>query len=486
MKRSFIALSFLAAPPAFAADPVALKQSAWSYIDSEAKTLAATNHKIWGYAEPSLEEYKSSKELQDLLRKNGFKVEAGVSHMPTAFVATYGEGAPVIGILAEFDALLGITQSDKPVADPVPGAAAGHACGHSAFGAGSTGAALAIKKLIASGAIKGTVKLYGTPAEETGIGKVYMLRDGHFKSDDVILHWHPSSVTIASYGSSKAIINFKVRFTGQQAHASAQPYAGRSALDAVELTSVGTQYMREHVRQDARIHSVITNGGGQPNVVPAEAEAWYYIRADKFSDVAEYFKWFQQIAAGAAMMTQTKLEPIEILSEIHETIPVRALSEATYKNLTTVGIPKWDEKDLAFAASTQREFKDPFGFDYTKAGIAMSPKIEPLADIPRKGDSSTDVGDISWFVPTVGFMVATYGYGLPTHSWPVAAAAGSPLGDKALVVAAKVIAATAIDLYTDPDLMTRTKKEFTNTKFALIWQTLIPEGQNAPASVRSK
>lgn len=474
------------ASAATAADVSEIKSDAWAYIDGQAATLGATNRKIWSYAEPSLEEFKSSKELQDLLAKNGFRVEAGVANMPTAFVATYGSGAPVIGILAEFDALLGITQSDRPSPEPIAANAAGHACGHSAFGVGSTGAALAIKALMDAGAIKGTVKLYGTPAEETGIGKVYMLRDGHFKNDDVILHWHPSSSNVASYSSTKAIVNFKVRFTGQQAHASAQPYAGRSALDAIELTSVGTQYMREHIKQDARIHSVVTRGGGQPNVVPADAEAWYFIRADKFDDVVKYFDWFKKIAEGAALMTQTRLEPIEIMSETHEIIPVRVLAETTHKNLTSVGAPTWDAQEVAFATTTQREFKDPFGFDYTKAGIALATTIEPLADQARKGEASTDVGDISWFVPTAGLMVAGYGYGLPTHSWPVVASIGTSIGNKALVTAAKVISATAIDLYTDPELLAKTKSEFAKTMAGAKWQTLIPEGQKAPATVRSK
>jgi len=486
MKISIALLALLMASPLQADDVSELKSDAWAFIDGQAQALAATNRKIWSYAEPSLEEFKSSRELQDLLASNGFKVEAGVAKMPTAFVATYGSGAPVIGILAEFDALLGITQSNKPSPDPIADNAAGHACGHSAFGVGSTGAAIAIKTLMEAGAIKGTVKLYGTPAEETGIGKVYMLRDGHFKGDDAILHWHPSSSNVASYSSTKAIVNFKVRFTGQQAHASAQPYAGRSALDAIELTSVGTQYMREHIKQDARIHSVVTRGGGQPNVVPADAEAWYYIRADKFEDVVKYFGWFQKIAEGAALMTQTTLEPIEIMSEIHEMIPVRVLAEATHKNFTAVGAPAWDAQDVAFAATTQREFKDPFGFDYTKAGIALATTIEPLASQARKGEASTDVGDISWFVPTVGLMVAGYGYGLPTHSWPVVASTGTSIGNKALVTAAKVITATAIDLYTDPALLASAKAEFAKTMAGSTWQTLIPEGQKAPATVRSK
>ena len=473
----------LAASPLFAAEPSDLKTNTAHWIDANATLLAATSKKIWTYAEPSLEEFKSSKELQTLLRANGFKVEAGVAGMPTAFVATYGSGSPVIGILAEFDALLGVSQSDQPRREPGTNPAAGHACGHSLYGVGSTGAAIAVKKLIEAGSLKGTVKLYGTPAEETAIGKVYMLRAGYFKQDDVILHWHPGAITGASYGSSKAIVDIKVRFTGQQAHASAQPWAGRSALDAVELTSVGVQYMREHIRPDARIHSVITKGGGQPNVVPGDAEAWYYLRADKFDDVINYFSWFKEIAEGAAKMTQTKLEPIEILSEMHELIPNRPLEEAVARNLVTIGAPVWDEKELAFAAETQRNFKDPFGFDYTKSGIALSKTIEPLPDQVKKGESSTDVGDVSWFVPTAGVMVAGYGYGLPVHSWPVVAASGTSIGMKALVIAAKVMAATAVDLYTDPALIERAKEEYARTAGKMTFKTVIPEGQPAPATV---
>lgn len=467
-----------------ALDVEGLKQDAWSWLDSQTMVLETANQNIWSYAETSLEESKSSKELQDLLIANGFSVESGVAGMPTAFVATYGSGDPVIGILAEFDALPGVSQAVAPTPQTGPNPAAGHACGHSAFGVGSTGAALAIKELIAADALDGTIKLYGTPAEETGIGKVYMLRDGYFKDDDVILNWHPTDKNRASYGNTKAIVNVKFKFRGSAAHASAMPWSGASALDAVELMSAGVNYMREHVKPDARIHYVITKGGGQPNVVPPEAEVWYYIRADTFTDVVNYFDWIKDIAGAAATMSRTELEEIEVQSEIHEMITVRALAEQTHKNLSAIGAPKWEEQEVAFARTTQLEFQDPFGRTVTDDMPALSTIIEPLPNVATPARASTDVGDISWFVPIGGLGVASYGYGLPTHSWPVVAATGSSIGTKALVTAAKTMAATAIDLYTDPDLMERVKADWRKSRGDEPFQTLIPEGQMAPASVR--
>jgi len=479
-----LALSLAAATPGIAADTEQMKRAAWSWLDTQTQTLETANLNIWSYAETSLEETRSSQELQDLLAGNGFTVDAGVAGMPTAFVATYGGGGPVIGILAEFDALPGVSQAAEATAQLGPNPLAGHACGHSIFGVGSVGAALAIKELIASGDLDGTVKLYGTPAEETGIGKVYMLRAGYFKDDDVILNWHPGDRTGASFGNTKAIANVKFRFTGSAAHASAMPWSGRSSLDAVELMNVGVNYMREHIKPDARIHYVITKGGGQPNVVPPDAEVWYYIRADKFTDVVSYFEWIKQIAEGAAMMTRTTLEPVEIQSELHEMIPVQVLAQQTHKNLTMIGAPVWEETEVAFARTTQLEFQDPFGRTVTDETPALSTVIDPLPDVPTPARASTDVGDISWFVPVGGLRVASYGYGLPTHSWPVVAATGTTIGTKALVTAAKAMTATAIDLYTDPDLMERVKADWRKFRGDAPFQTLIPEGQNAPISVR--
>lgn len=486
LKSVSLAIASLAmtATTALALDVEGLKRDAWSWLDGQTQVLETANQNIWSYAEIGLAENKSSKELQDLLVEHGFSVESGVAGMPTAFVATYGNGGPVIGILAEFDALPGVSQAASPTPTIGPNPEAGHACGHSVFGVGSTGAALAIKELIAAEAFEGTIKLYGTPAEETGIGKVYMLRDGYFKDNDVILNWHPTDKNRASYGNTKAIVNVKFKFRGSAAHASAMPWSGRSALDGVELMSAGVNYMREHIKPDARIHYVITKGGGQPNVVPPEAEVWYYIRADTFTDVVGYYEWIKDIAGAAATMSRTELEEIEVQSEIHEMITVRALAEQTHKNLTAIGAPDWDKQEVAFARTTQTEFQDPFGRTISDETPALATTIEPLPDIATPARASTDVGDISWFVPIGGLGVASYGYGLPTHSWPVVAATGTSIGTKALVTAAKTITATAIDLYTDPDLMARVKADWRKSRGDAPFQTVIPEGQMAPVSLR--
>lgn len=471
--------------PAFAADDnAALKQAAWADIDARAASLATANEAIWSYAETSLEETRSSGVLQNLLAAEGFDIEAGVAGMPTAFVASYGSGKPVIGILAEFDALPGVSQAASPVPAPGPNPDAGHACGHSAFGVGSVGAALALAQLIKQGKISGTVKLYGTPAEETAMGKIYMLRDGYFKEDDAVFAWHPGSMTLVPYGTSMAMVNVKFRFRGSAAHAAAQPYAGRSALDAVELMNMGVNVMREHVRDDARIHYVITHGGDQPNVVPPEAEVWYYIRAYDFGDVAEYFKWIQEIAEAAAAMSRTTLETVAVQSEMHEVLPVRSLAELMHANLTEVGAPAWTDAELEFARTTQENFKAPSASKLTADSPALHADILPLPDKPIRGAASTDVGDISWFVPVANVMVASYGYGLPTHSWPVVAATGSDIGNRALLVAAKAIVATAIDLYQDPELLQRVQADFKESRGDAPWETLIPPGQVAPASAR--
>jgi aminobenzoyl-glutamate utilization protein B len=476
-------LAALASALATAADPDP-KVLASRWLDARSDRLAEVNRRIWSYAETSLAETRSAKELKELLAREGFRVESGVAGMPTAFVATYGTGRPVIGILAEYDALPGVSQAALPQPAPGPNPAAGHACGHSAFGVGSAGAAMAIARLIADGHIKGTVRLYGTPAEETAMGKIYMLRAGFFRDDDAVFAWHPGSLTLVPYGTSKAMVSVKFRFRGSAAHAAAQPYAGRSALDAVELMSAGVNAMREHVREDARIHYVITRGGDQPNVVPAYAEVWYYIRADRFTDVVGYFEWVRDIAEGAARMTRTELEAVAVESEMHEVLPLRSLAEVVHRNLTAIGPPAWSEQDLAFARATQRNFRDPGGTRYDQSPTPLSDRVEPLSEVPIRGAASTDVGDVSWFVPVGNVMVAGYGYGLPTHSWPVAATMGTPIADRALLTAAKTIAASAIDLYLDPELLARVQADFRAARGEAPWQTLIPEGQVAPASVR--
>jgi aminobenzoyl-glutamate utilization protein B len=454
------------------------KTAALSWLDSNASTLAKVNRNIWGWAETGLEEVQSSKELQDLLTANGFTVDAGVAGMPTAFVATFGSGTPVIGILAEYDALPGLSQDASPERSSRAGVMAGHGCGHSVFGTGSTGAAIAIKQAIASGTIKGTIKLFGTPAEETGIGKTYMLREGVFKGVDTILSWHAGDTTAASWDYSKAVVSVKFKFDGLAAHASTSPHQGRSALDAVELMNIGVNYMREHVKEDTRIHYVVTNGGGQPNVVPPTAEVWYYLRANKHTDVEEYYVWMQEIARGAAAMTRTKLSETRVDSDMHEVLPNRTLVEVIQKNLELVGPPKFDEREKAFARATQKDLKP-------LPEIALSERIEPLPHgAPEQGLHSTDVGDLTWFFPVGQLTAATYSYGAPGHSWQVVACTGTSIGEKGMMVAAKALAASAIDLYRSPELIQRAREDQKKMMAGQKYITLIPEGQRAPKTIR--
>ena len=462
--------------PSAQSDPKAMTTG---WVDANGALLNRINRNIWTWAETGLEETKSSKELQEALRANGFAVESGVANMPTAFVASYGAGKPVIGILAEFDALPGLSQDASAERKARPEVEAGHGCGHSVFGTASTGAAIAIKEALASGAIRGTVKLFGTPAEETGIGKTYMLREGAFKDVDIILAWHAGDLTRASWDFSKAMVSVKFRFEGLAAHASVSPYQGRSALEAVELMSVGANYMREHVKEDTRIHYVITNGGGQPNVVPPAAEVWYYLRANKHTDVEDYFVWLKEIAQAAAAMSRTKLAAVRVDADMHEVLPVRSLVEVIQRNLEQVGAPRFDDREKAFARATQK------GLVGEAPALALSERVEPLPAGPaEQGTHSTDVGDLSWYFPVGQLQAATYTYGAPGHSWQIVACTGMSIGEKGMMVAAKAIAATAVDLYRSPELVQRAKDDHKKALGNLKYVTLIPEGQKAPKTIR--
>jgi aminobenzoyl-glutamate utilization protein B len=477
MKKLLAAiLTLLAATsPTAQSDP---KQAVMAWVDANVSTLNRVNRNIWGWAETGLEEVKSSNELQELLRTNGFTVESGVAGMPTAFVASYGSGKPVIGILAEFDALPGLSQDASAERKSRPEVMAGHGCGHSVFGTASTAAAVAIKQALAAGTIKGTVKLFGTPAEETGIGKTYMLREGSFKDVDTILSWHAGDRTAAAWDYSKAVVSVKFRFEGLPAHASVSPHMGKSALDAVELMSVGVNFMREHVKEDTRIHYVITNGGGQPNVVPPSAEVWYYLRANKHTDVEDYYVWLTEIARSAAAMSRTKLVEARVEADMHEVLPNRTLAELIHKNLELIGPPKFDDREKAFARATQKDLKP-------QPALALAERVEPLpSSSPEQGTHSTDVGDLTWFFPVGQFTVATYSYGAPGHSWQVVACTGMSIGEKGMLVAAKTIAATAVDLYRTPAAIEKARADQKQMMAGLKYTTLIPEGQKAPKTIR--
>lgn len=456
------------------------QRTALTAVEGDRETIVRANRKIWEFAEVGLEEKKSSAHLQGVLRDAGFRVKADIAGMPTAFVAEYGSGKPIIGILAEYDALPGLSQKSVPFREPVKDGQPGHACGHSGLGAGALGAALAVKQSIEKHRLKGTVRLYGTPAEETAIGKVYMALDGVFKDLDVCLHWHPSTKNQPWAGSSKALVSIKFTFKGTAAHAAGSPESGRSALDAVELMNVGVNYMREHVKEDARMHYVVTNGGGAPNVVPADAGVWYFVRADTHEDVERYVSWVKDIAKGAALMSRTKLS-VTIDTDCHEIIPNSPLSELFHKHLEAVGAPKFTEKEHAFARRLQQPLIEQFGTEFP---VAIDESVKSVAESSSPSKGSTDVGDISWQVPTGGIRTSCLPAKSPGHSWQNVACIGSTIGDKGTVYAAKVIAVTAVELLENSDAVAAAKAEFDARMNGRKYTTLIPKGQAVPRKIR--
>lgn len=456
------------------------QQAAIESVEQHKSAILETNRQIFEFAEVGLEEHKSAKLLQDQLKEAGFQVKSGIAGMPTAFVAEYGSGKPIIGILAEYDALPGMSQKTSPVRESLEEGKPGHACGHSGLGSGALGAALAVKEVMAKHKLPGTIRLYGTPAEETVIGKVYMTLAGVFNDLDVCLHWHPSTKNQPWAGSSKAIISVKFTFKGTPAHAAGSPESGRSALDAVELMNVGVNYMREHVKEDARFHYVTTNGGGAPNVVPPEATVWYFIRADTHEDVERYFDWIKDIAKGATLMTRTKMS-MQIDTDAHEIIPNNVLSKLFYDNLKAVGPPKFTEEDRAFARRLQEPLIEQFG---TKFPVAIEETVKTVAESSKPSKGSTDVGDISWHVATGGMRTSCFMAESPGHSWQNVACIASPIGEKGIVYASKVLAVTAIKLLESPETVTAAQSEFQSRIKDRKYTTQIPKGQKPPKQIR--
>jgi aminobenzoyl-glutamate utilization protein B len=395
-------------------------------------------------------------------------------------VAEYGSGKPIIGILAEYDALPELSQKVTGVRQGIEGRNAGHGCGHCALGTGAVGAALAVKEVYDKHKLKGTLRVYGTPAEETVIGKVYMTLDKQFNDLDACLHWHPGTHNRVYYSSSKALISAKFTFTGLASHASGSPEKGRSALDGVELMNVGANYMREHLKETSRIHYVITNGGGQPNVVPATAQVWYYVRANSHPDVEAHFDWLTEIAEGGAKMSRTKVQ-VQIDTDCHELIPNLPLSKLILKNFKKVGPPKFDEADLDLAKQLQTALRADFGLKEPKP---LEDTIDELPATPYQDAGSTDVGDISWHVPTGGLSTVCFAAGSPGHSWENVAAIGSPIGHKGMMVAAKVLALSAVDLLQGPQALKDAKADFQERMKDVTYTTKIPKDQKAPKVIR--
>lgn len=456
------------------------QQTAIQEVERRADELRAVNQSIWKWAEVGLEEHQSSGLLQDKLREAGFEVETGLAGMPTAFVASYGEGKPIIGILAEYDALPGMSQQVAPQRVPVADGQPGHACGHSGLGTGALGAALAAQAAMKEHQLAGTIRLYGTPAEETVIGKVYMTLAGVFDDLDICLHWHPGTKNEAWAGSSKALVSAKFTFDGTAAHASVSPSAGRSALDAVELMNVGANFMREHVREDARLHYVIIDGGGAPNVVPPTATVWYFCRADEHADVEHNFRWLRDIAEGAAKMTRTKLS-VKIDTDCHEIVRNDPLSQLITQNLEWIGAPQFSDDEIAFARRLQEPLVAQFGTQYA---MAIDDRVHRVAANPLPSKGSTDVGDISWRVPTGGLRTSCLPADSPGHSWQNVASIGSSIGEKGTIYAAKVLATSAIELIEDPKLIAAARADWQQRMQVRNYFTFIPDGQQPPKQIR--
>ena len=408
--------------------------------------------KIWDLAEVGYQEYKSSDILQQSLKNKGFRMES-LPYMPTAFVAEYGKGSPVIAILGEFDALPGVSQSASPFKEKYKNNIAGHACGHHLFGAGSAWSAVTIKEWLSNNNESGTIRFYATPAEEGGSGKVYMVREGLFDDVDAVLHWHPGNVNHARPRTSNANKSAKFTFKGLSAHAASAPDKGRSALDGVESMNFMVNMMREHVPQESRIHYVITKGGLAPNVIPDEAQVYYYVRHPKERMVEELFQRVVKAAEGAAQGTETDFS-YEVMHGNYSVMPNEVLQSVMHKQLVNRGGVTYDKEENEFAEEIYKTLLNPV------ASIGDQEKILPYKTI--HGYGSTDVGDISWLVPTAGARIASWVPGTPAHSWQAVASGGTSIGLKGEKLAVQVLSDTAIQIYLNPSIVKRAKKELSD------------------------
>lgn len=430
------------------------QDKALSGLDAKAGKYADIALQIWDWAEMGYQEEKSSALLQQTLKDAGFRIETGIAGIPTAFMAEYGSGGPVIGILGEYDALPGLSQQALPEKKSA-GGVAGHACGHHLFGTASAAAAIAVKDWLISSGKAGTVRFYGCPAEEGGGGKVYMTRAGLFDQLDAVLHWHPGAANGASAGASLANKSAKFRFYGVSAHAAAAPERGRSALDGVEAMNMMVNLMREHIPQETRIHYVITDGGKAPNVVPDFAEVYYYARHNTREVVREVFDRIVKAGEGAALGTGTRME-YELINGVYETLPNVTLQKVMHQTLSEVGGMTYTPEEKAFA----EKIAASMGIELDEATAAS---VAPFREESR-AFGSTDVGDVSFVVPTVGLRAATWVPGTPAHSWQAVAAGGTSIGTKGMMIAAKTLAGTAIELLSQPEILTQARMEFENRR----------------------
>jgi len=444
------------------------KKSILASTEKHKAALIEISDKIWAQAETAFEEYNSAEILASYAEKNGFTVARGVAGMPTAFVATYGSGSPVISVLGEFDALPGISQKAQPTKEALHEGAGGHGCGHNLFGTGSLGAAIAIKELIEKGKLKGTIKFMGTPSEEKFFGKIWMVREGIWDDVDVNISWHPSAAIKADVQSSLALVDFKIEFFGQAAHASADPWNGRSASDALELYTQGVNYYREHVKPTVRMHYHIQDGGQVVNVVPDYARLWMRVRDTKREGMMPVYERVQEMAKGAAILANVDYK-VSLISGIYEVLVNRSGGKIMQKNLELLGPITYTTEEIAFGKKIQ-EVTD-------KKQIGMDSTIKPLeATKEHPGGGSTDVGDVSWNVANINLTVTTAPKDTPWHSWAVVACGGMSIGHKGMIYASNAMAMTMVDLFENPKLVAKVKAEYIERKGNSVYKAIVPDG----------
>ena len=429
-----------------------LKRKALEFVDSKLNRAREISHALWEYAEVALEERRSAKLLEDLLREEGFAVQSGVGDLPTAFIARCGTGRPAVGFLAEYDAL----PNCGPTHDK-----SGHGCGHNLIGTGAAYAAIATARVMREAGLAGQVICFGCPAEETLEGKAYMARDGAFDGLDAVLAWHPLDQTYARADSTNAMDSVVFEFFGKTAHAAFDPWNGRSALDGVEIMNYGVNMMREHMPQDARVHYVITNGGEAPNVVPSYARVWYFIRAPNRSMVNELRGRVENCARAGALASQTEVK-LTVLTAVYEALPNEALARCLQRNLEAVGAPRFSEDDKALA----REL----GFT-----APLAEQIRPLGG--GHTHSSNERGNVSWIAPLGGIWSACHAPGTPIHSWPATRQYGSPLGEKGMLTATRALATTGVELLCKPELLREVREEFERKTRGFVYDPVIPKDQ---------
>ena len=464
------------------------RSTLYENVEKRRDQLVEMSRDIWEHPELGLHEERSSKLHQDALAAAGFEVETGIGGMPTAFAATYGSDEPRIGILGEFDALPGLSQKVSAKRDPVEEGAPGHGCGHNLFGVAGVGAALALADAIDAGEIEATVVFYGCPAEETLVGKTYMARDGAFDDLDAALTWHPGKYTMPSTSSTLAMDSIEFEFSGQSAHAAASPTSGRSALDAVQLLNTGVEYVREHVPDEVRIHYSITDGGGAPNVVPATASVWYFVRAPERDTVAHVRDWVEDVAEGAATMTRTSVERT-VVTGCYNVLPNETIADVVHDTMQELGPFEYDDDQRAFAGElkdtldeeTIRSQLSSLPDDVTERAMEHSLFTEPLPsyDGGEVGSGSTEVGDVSWIAPIGRFRTATWPVGTPAHTWQAVAANGS-FAPEGMLYAAKVIAGTGARLATEPDTLDAAQEEFDEARGDRTYETPLPPEAEPP------